>query len=121
MENPARVIGQFSEKVVRASETVVDLGRRTIESVDMHRQPMAATLDQTASTLHEQTDRAAGIAHATADRMRATANYVRENDLRAMSKGAGNLVRRYPAQSLAIAALAGFLVARTLGRRADRG
>ena len=91
MENPAHVIGQVSEKVFRATETVVDLGRRTIESVDAHRQPMAATLEQTASALH------------------------------AMSKGAGNLVRRYPAQSLAIAALAGFLVARTLGRRADRG
>jgi ElaB/YqjD/DUF883 family membrane-anchored ribosome-binding protein len=118
---PARIIGQVSEKVVRATETVVDLGRRTIESVDARRQPMAATLEQTASALHEQTDRAAGIAHATADGLRATANYVRENDLQAMSKGAGNLVRRYPAQSLAIAALAGFFVARTLGRRANQG
>lgn len=38
-----------------------------------------------------------------------------------MSKSAGNLVRRYPVQSLAIAALAGFFVARTLGRRANQG
>lgn len=63
------------------------------------------TLEATASTLHEQTDRVAGIAHATADGLHATADYVRENDLQAMSKGIGALVRRYPAQSLVAAAV----------------
>jgi ElaB/YqjD/DUF883 family membrane-anchored ribosome-binding protein len=111
------IISQVGQTVSRATETVAELGRRTMENVDAHRRPMAATLEQTASTLHEQTDRAAGIAHATADGLRATANYVRENDLRAISKGAGNLVRRYPAQSLVIAALAGFCVAQVLGPR----
>jgi hypothetical protein len=113
----ARVIGQVSEKVGQATEAVADLGRRTIESVDAHRQPMAATLEQTASTLHEQTDRAAGIAHATADGMRVTANYVRKNDVQAMSRGVGNLMRRYPAQSLIAAAVAGFCVAQVIGKR----
>ena len=94
--------------------TVSDLGRRTIESVDAHRRPVAATLEQAASTLHEQTDRAAGIAHATADGMRATSDYVRENDLHAMSKSVGDFVRRYPAESLMAAALAGFCVARVI-------
>jgi len=114
---PARIIDQVSEKVGRAKETVVDLGRRTIESVDAHRRPVAATLEKTASTLHEQTDRAAGIAHATADGMRATADYVRENDLAAMSRSVGDLVRRYPAQSLIAAAVAGFCVARVIRKR----
>jgi ElaB/YqjD/DUF883 family membrane-anchored ribosome-binding protein len=114
---PARIIDRVSEKVGRAKETVVDLGRRTIESVDAQRRPVAATLEQTASVLHEQTDRAAGIAHATADGMRATADYVRENDLQAMSRRVGDVVRRYPAQSVIGAAALGFIVARILSSR----
>jgi len=113
----ARIVDQVSERVGRATETVVDLGRRTIESVDAHRRPVAATLEHTASALHEQTDRAAGIAHATADGMRATADYVRENDLHAMSKSVGDCVRRYPAQSLIAAALAGFCIANLIRKR----
>lgn len=97
--------------------TMVDLGRRAIDSVDAHRRPVAATLEQTASALHEQTDRVAGIAHATADGMRATADYVRENDLHAMSKSVGNIVHRYPAQSVIAAAVAGFCVARAMYKR----
>jgi hypothetical protein len=94
--------------------TMVDLGRRAIDSVDAQRRPVAATLEHTASALHEQTDRVAGIAHATADGMRATADYVRENDLAGMSGSVGDFVRRYPAQCLIAAAVAGFCVARVI-------
>jgi ElaB/YqjD/DUF883 family membrane-anchored ribosome-binding protein len=113
----ARIIDKVSDKVGQARQAVTDFGRRTVDNVDAQRRPVAATLEQTASTLHEQTDRVAGIAHATADGLHATADYVRENDLQAMSKGIGGLVRRYPAQSLIVAAMAGFCVARVMGKR----
>lgn len=93
---------------------MVDFGRRAVDSVDAQRRPVAATLEHSASVLHEQTDRVAGMAHATADGMRATADYVRENDLAGMSGGVGDFVRRYPVQCLIAAAVAGFCVARVL-------
>jgi len=42
------------------------------------------------------------------------ADYVRSHDTRAMVDDAGDLVRRYPAQSLVAAAAVGFLVGRAL-------
>jgi ElaB/YqjD/DUF883 family membrane-anchored ribosome-binding protein len=94
--------------------TIVDLGRRAIDSVDAQRKPVATTLENTASALHEHTDRVAGMAHATADGMRATADYVRENDLAGMSGSVGKFVGRYPAQCMIAAAVAGFYVARVI-------
>ena len=114
---PGRIISQVGEKILQAKEAVTDFGRHAVESVDAQRRPVAATLEQTASRLHEQTDRVAGIAHTTADAFNATADYVRENDLQTVSKGVGGLVRRYPTQSLMVAALAGCLIGRAIWKR----
>ena len=112
----ARMRQQIGDKVDDAKEKAADLGRKAVSRVDAQREPAAGALDRTADTLHEQTDRwantAAGAAHATADKIQNVADYVRSHDARAMVDDAGELVRRYPAQTLVAAAAVGFLVGR---------
>ena len=77
-------------------------------------EPAASTLDRTASALHSKSDRVASAAHATADKIQATADYVRDHDFKEMANDVQELVKRYPGQSLAAAAILGFLVARVM-------
>jgi hypothetical protein len=109
---------QAAGKAREAKNAAVDFARKTVEGMDAQRRPAAATLDHAASTLQQHADNAAGVAHATSDRLRATAQYVRNNDMNDMGRHIGDLVRRYPGQALAAAAVAGFLVARAMRTRA---
>jgi ElaB/YqjD/DUF883 family membrane-anchored ribosome-binding protein len=112
----SRMKQQISGTVDDAKEKAADLGRKAVNRVDAQREPAAGALDRTADALHEQGDRwantAAGAAHATADKIQNVADYVRSHDAKAMADDAGELVRRYPAQSLVAAAAVGFLVGR---------
>lgn len=116
-KNDAGAAVRIADEVRRATGAVADLGRQAVAGVDAKRRPVAATLEHTASALHHQTDRAARVAHTTADRLRATANYVRGNDLNAMAKDVANVVRRHPGQALVAAAVAGFVLAQVVRRR----
>jgi len=113
----SRIAEQVGEKAERAKEAVADFGRKTVEGIEAQRTPAAAMLNQTASTLHQRADKAAGTAHATADQMDAAAEYVRSHDLKAMGRDVQQLVQRYPVGALAAAALAGFVVARAMRSR----
>ena len=55
--------------------------------------------------------------HATADKIQAAADYIRENDFRAMAEDVSGVVRRYPGQALAAAVVVGFLAGRALWSR----
>ena len=112
-----RIAEEVGEQVGRATDAVADIGRQTVDSVNAQRRPVAATLEHTASALHHQTDRAARVGHTAADKLRATANYVRGNDLNAMAKDVADIVRRHPGQALIAAAVAGFVVAQVVRRR----
>ena len=114
----ARMKEQIGEKAGQAKDAVADFGRTTVERIDAQRGPAAVTLEHTASALHQQADKVAGMAHATADQLQATADYVRKHDMKAMAKNVEDLVRRYPAQALAAAAMVGFVVARVFRTRA---
>ena len=52
------------------------------------------------------------IAHATAEKISSTADYVREHDVKQMIGDVETLVKNNPGPSLLIAAVFGFLVAR---------
>lgn len=89
-----------------------------VQGMDAQRRPAASMLEDTASALHHQADKAADMAHSAADKLRATADYVRGNDMKAMAKDAGDFVRRYPGQALLAAAVVGFFVARAVRTKA---
>ena len=121
----ARLKEQISDKAADVKERVSDFGRRTADKIDASRGPAADSLNRTAATIHEKSDRVASAAHATSDRvasaahatadkLQATAEYVRDHDFKEMADDVADLVKRYPGQSLAAAAILGFLLARVM-------
>jgi ElaB/YqjD/DUF883 family membrane-anchored ribosome-binding protein len=103
---------KISEKAADVKEKVADFGRRAVDSIDDSRKTAAGALDRTASTLHSSGDQLSDAAHAAANKLHATADYVRQTDLKGMAADVQDVVKRYPGPSLAIAAVLGFLVAR---------
>jgi hypothetical protein len=85
-----------------------------VEKIDYSRQPTADALQQTASSLHSGGEKISGVAHSAADGIQATADYVRETDVKGMANDVMGLVRRHPGASLATAAFLGFMLARSL-------
>ena len=110
----ARMKEQAASKVADVKEKVSDLGRKAADKFDESRESAAGALDQTASSLHSSGDKLSGAAHSAADKIQAGADYVRQTDLKGMADDVQDLVKRYPGQSLAAAAILGFLVARGL-------
>ena len=110
----ARMKEQISDKAADVKEKVSDFGRKAADKIDDSRASAAGALDKTASSLHSGSDQLSGAAHSAADKIQATADYVRRTDLKGMADDLQNIVKRYPGQSLAAAAILGFLVARGL-------
>ena len=103
---------EIADKGKGVKDTVAEFRRQAVEKIDAQREPAASTLRKTATSLHDQAEKASGVAHATADKLQATADYVRETDVKAMMDDVADLVKRYPGQALAAAAAVGFLVGR---------
>jgi ElaB/YqjD/DUF883 family membrane-anchored ribosome-binding protein len=114
--------GTASGTAARLKEQISD---KTADKIDASRGPAADSLNRTASALHAKSDRVASAAHATSDRvasaahatadkLQATADYVRDHDFKEMAEDVTELVKRYPGQSLAAAAILGFLLARVM-------
>jgi ElaB/YqjD/DUF883 family membrane-anchored ribosome-binding protein len=110
----ARMKEQVLDTASDAKDKIADFGRQTINKINDSRPSAAGVLDQTATTLHSSGEKLSGVAHSAADSIQATANYVRNTDVKGMANDVQDLCRRYPGQSLAVAAILGFLVARGL-------
>jgi hypothetical protein len=85
--------------------------------VDNRRKSTACTLENTASALHRQGKHLSCITHSTADKLTATAKYLRKHRARNMMTDVGRLLKKNAAPSFAVFAalgFAGFLVTRTL-------
>ena len=113
-----RVKGAVRETTEKAQAKVEEAGRTMKEKIDDSRGPAADKLHDVASTLHDKADRLPGgekvahLAHNAADKMEATAQYVRQHDVHDMMTDVENFVRSHPAHSLVAAAAVGFLVGR---------
>jgi ElaB/YqjD/DUF883 family membrane-anchored ribosome-binding protein len=113
---------QASQTAAEVKDKVADLGRKAGDKIDQGRVRAADTVDSTAATLRDRADRFASTTshavHNVTDKLQSAADYIRDNDVRAMMEDAADFMRRYPAQSLAAAAVVGFLAGRAL-RNAD--
>jgi ElaB/YqjD/DUF883 family membrane-anchored ribosome-binding protein len=104
------------ETASKARDIVTEAGRGLQNKIDESRAPAAEKLESAAATLHEKAERlpggekVAGLAHTTAEKMQATADYVRQNDVRDMLGDIRVCVRKYPGQAIVAAAIAGFLI-----------
>jgi ElaB/YqjD/DUF883 family membrane-anchored ribosome-binding protein len=113
-------VADIKEKAQDMKEQVIDATRRTAAKIDAQREPAARALENTADRMRSGVE--TGIssvsraASTTADKLHATADYIRQNDVRAMVDDIEDVVRRHPGPALAAAAVAGFLVGRTLSR-----
>ena len=109
---------QASHTAAEVKDRVADLGRRAENKLDQGRLRAADTVDTTAATLRDKADRFASATsqtvHNVTDKLQSAADYIRDNDARAMMEDVADFVRRYPAQSLAAAAVVGFLAGRAL-------
>jgi ElaB/YqjD/DUF883 family membrane-anchored ribosome-binding protein len=114
----ARMKEQISETAADVKVKVTEFGRKAADKIDDSRQSAAGALDKTATSLHSGSDKLSRVTHSAADKIQATADYVRQTDLKGMAEDVQDIVKRYPGQSLAAAAILGFLVARGL-RRSD--
>ena len=108
----ARMKEQIYEKAAEVKDKVTEYGRKAADKLDSSRESAAGALDRTATSLHSGSDKLSGVAHSTAVKIQATADYVRRTDLKGMAADVQDIVKRYPGQSMAVAAVLGFLVAR---------
>ena len=98
------------------------LGQAAADKLNENRGAAAGGLDSAASALHGKADSLPGgetvanAAHTAADALGSTADYIRENDLKAMMEDVQKLVKNNPGPALLTAAVLGFLVARTFSR-----
>jgi len=103
---------------LEACSKVSDLGRTATDKIDEDRGAVATGLDKAASALHEKAESLPGgekvtsLAHATADKLSSTADYIRDHDVNRMMADVETLVKRNPGRSLLAAAVIGFLVGR---------
>ena len=111
-----------SDSLGMAKGKASELGQRVATKVDENRDAAASGLESAAGALHEKADtlpgggRVANAAHATADAVGAAADYVRDNDVKAMMTDVQTLVKNHPGVALLTAAALGFLIARTFSR-----
>jgi ElaB/YqjD/DUF883 family membrane-anchored ribosome-binding protein len=107
-----RLRATASEVRAKASE----VGRKTADKAEQVRAGTASGMDSAADTLHERAERVAGATHSAADALEASADYIREHDLRSMMVDLMEVVKNNPGPALLSAAAVGFLVGRAFTR-----
>ena len=109
---------KLSDSTNQLKDKVSDLGRKAVDSIDQNLDSAASGLDKAAATLHARAenlpgvDKVSGVAHSAADKLSATAEYVRERGVDTMMTDAKNLVMKNPGPSLLAAGVIGFVLGR---------
>jgi ElaB/YqjD/DUF883 family membrane-anchored ribosome-binding protein len=117
-DEPSTLSEKISDTATQVKDKVSDLGRTAADKIDENRDATAGGLDKAAAALHETAEGLPGgekvtsLAHATAEKLSSTADYVREHDVNRMMADVETLVKNNPGRSLLAAAVIGFLVGR---------
>jgi ElaB/YqjD/DUF883 family membrane-anchored ribosome-binding protein len=117
-DGPSTLGDKISETAAQVKEKASDLGQMAADKIDNNRDAAATGLDKAASTLHDKAESLPGgekvtsLAHATADKLSSTADYVRTHDVNRMMGDVETLVKNNPGPALLVAAAIGFLVGR---------
>jgi len=101
-----------------------ELGRAAADKVDSRRRAAADKIQSAAKSIHAGADALPGVgarvgevAHGAASKLDATADYVREHDLKSMTADVKTLARNNPVPALLTAAALGFLLAKAFSSR----
>jgi len=109
---------QISEAVTSVKDKAQDLGRLAAGKMDETRSSAASSLANAASAIRQKADSLPGgdtvhnVAHSAADKLTATADYVRSHQLKDVMSDVEACVRRNPGPSLLAAVAVGFLAGR---------
>jgi ElaB/YqjD/DUF883 family membrane-anchored ribosome-binding protein len=123
-EDSSVLADRFSDGAAQLKARASEIGRMAADKIDEKMSSAAAGLDKAAASLHDTAENlpgvetARGMAHSAADKLSATAGYVREHDVDTMTRGVRAVVRKNPGQSLIIAGVIGFLIGRSFRRDA---
>jgi ElaB/YqjD/DUF883 family membrane-anchored ribosome-binding protein len=115
---PSTLGEKLSDTAGQVKDKISDLGRATADKIDENRDAAASGLQHAASALHENAESLPGgekvssVAHATAETLSSTADYVRDHDVNRMMADIETLVKNNPGRSLLAAGVIGFLVGR---------
>jgi ElaB/YqjD/DUF883 family membrane-anchored ribosome-binding protein len=120
------VTGTIAQQVAGATSdarsTLSDMARAAGAKVESSRIAAADGLEGAAATVRDRADEVPGgpkvqeLAHAAADRLSSTADYLRRSDAARMKSDVESLVKNNPGPALALAAVFGFLLGRALTR-----
>ena len=114
---------KLTDAAGEVKQKVSELGRSATNKIDENRDAAASGLKEAASILDEKAEglpggeKITGLAHATADKLSSTADYVREHNVNQMMTDVETLVKNNPGASLLTAAVIGFLVGRAFTSR----
>lgn len=122
---PSTIGEKLSDTAAQVMDKVSDLGRTAANKIDGNRDAAASGLQRAASALHEKAESLPGgekvssLAHATAETMTSTADYVRDHDVQRMMADVETVVKNNPGSSLLAAAAVGFLIGRAFSSSND--
>ena len=117
-------LGDVASRVQKSASTLgekaSELGRDAVDAIEARRGTAASGLEGAAAVLHRNADRLPGnvgpLAHQAADKLGATADYVRDNTMQDALADLGAYVKAHPTQALLGAAVVGFCAGRMLSR-----
>jgi ElaB/YqjD/DUF883 family membrane-anchored ribosome-binding protein len=122
-QEPVKGIGDRAASLAHdAAQSISDVTSTAADKVNDGREAAADGLASAASTVHDRAEQLPGgpkikqFAHATADRLSSTADYMRSHDATRIRADVESLVKDNPGPALAIAAAFGFLLGRALSR-----
>jgi len=113
----------FTEATEKVKEKASEFGRVSVNSIDSSRSSIANSLENAAASLENNAftlpggEKVTSLAFNAADKLGATAEYVRRHDTKAMMGDVETFVKSHPGQSLLVAAVVGFLAGRAFQTR----
>jgi ElaB/YqjD/DUF883 family membrane-anchored ribosome-binding protein len=123
LTDQAKTLGRDAvDQVTSARDAVADMAGRAAGTIDQGRVAAADRLASAASAVRQSTDdlheggRVRTVAHAAADRLSSTADYMRTHDMNRMAEDVEGVVKSHPGPALLIAAAFGFLLGRAISR-----
>lgn len=105
-----------------AKDAMSEIANTAAEKLDSSRTAAADRLDDAAAAVSQRAadlpggEKVRDLAHAAADRLSTTADYVRSHDMNRMMADVESVVKNNPGPALLVAAAFGFLLGRALTR-----
>jgi ElaB/YqjD/DUF883 family membrane-anchored ribosome-binding protein len=123
LKNSAEAVAErAANRANDMKESMSGMARTAAQTVDEGRQAAASRLGDAASAVRDRADQLPGgpkvqqFAHAAAERLSTTADYVGSHDAKRMLADVERVVKNHPGPSLVLAAAFGFVIGRALTR-----